>query len=110
MDYEVSANNIQLKSSFDVSKKDFERELATIRERHPDSLVWNRSMDLKGTLGDAINTSKVTYYTLVEAAAYNMRHWTNKNALSSFVSWLKTLVGRLENVLFVNENKNACLR
>ena len=57
---------------------------------------------LKGTLGDAINT-------LMAAAAYNMRHWMNKNALSSFVSWLKTLVGRLENVLFGNENKSACL-
>jgi hypothetical protein len=45
MDYEVSANNIQLKSSFEVSKDDFERELAAIRDRHPDSLVWNRSMD-----------------------------------------------------------------
>ena len=45
MDYEVSANNIQLKSSFEVSKDDFERVLAAIRERHPDSLVWNRSMD-----------------------------------------------------------------
>lgn len=45
MDYEVSANNIQLKSSFEVSKDDFERELAAIRNRHPDSLVWNRSMD-----------------------------------------------------------------
>ena len=45
MDYEVSVDNIQLKSSFEVSKDDFERELAAIRERHPDSLVWNRSMD-----------------------------------------------------------------
>ncbi len=45
MDYEVSANNIQLKSSFEVSKDDFERELAAIRDRQPDSLVWNRSMD-----------------------------------------------------------------
>ena len=45
MDYEVSANNIQLKSSFEVSKDDFERELAAIRAQHPDSLVWNRSMD-----------------------------------------------------------------
>ena len=45
MDYEVSANNIQLKSSFEVSKDDFERELAVIREQHPDSLVWNRSID-----------------------------------------------------------------
>ena len=52
---------------------------------------------LKGTLGDAINT-------LMAAAAYNMRHWMNKNALSSFVSWLKTLVGRLENVIFENVN------
>ena len=47
---------------------------------------------LKGTLGDAINT-------MMAAAAYNMRHWMNKHALSSFVSWLLTLVGRLENVL-----------
>ena len=58
---------------------------------------------LKGTLGDAINT-------LMAAAAYNMRHWMNENALSSFVSWLLTLVRRLENVLFENENKSACLR
>ena len=58
---------------------------------------------LKGTLGDAINT-------LMAAAAYNMRHWMNKNALSSFVSWLKTLFGRLENVIFGNENKSACQR
>ena len=57
---------------------------------------------LKGTLGDGINT-------LMAAAAYNMRHWMNKNALSSFVSWLKTLVGCLENMLFGNVNKNACL-
>ncbi|MBO6044917.1 MAG: IS5 family transposase, partial [Bacteroidales bacterium] len=52
---------------------------------------------LKGTLGDAINT-------LMAAAAYNMRHWMNKNALSSFVSWLKTLVGSLKNVIFENVN------
>lgn len=45
MDYEVSANNIQLKSSFEVGKDDFVRELAAIREQHPDSLVWNRSID-----------------------------------------------------------------
>lgn len=56
---------------------------------------------LKGTLGDAVNT-------LIAAAAYNMRHWMNKNALSSFVSWLLALVGRLENVLFGNENQYAC--
>ena len=56
---------------------------------------------LKGTLGGAINT-------LMAAAAYNMRHWMNKHASYSFVSWLKTLVGRLENVIFGNENKSAC--
>ena len=57
---------------------------------------------LKGTLGDAVNT-------LMAAAAYNMRHWMNKNALSSFVSWLLALVRHLENVLFENENQYACL-
>ena len=57
---------------------------------------------LKGTRGDAINT-------LMADAAYNMRHWMNKTALSSFASWLKTLFGRLENVIFGNENKSACL-
>ena len=56
---------------------------------------------LEGTRGDAINT-------LMAAAAYNMRHWMNKNALSTFVSWLKTLVGRLENVIF--ESVNQCTR
>ena len=55
---------------------------------------------LKGTLGDAINT-------MMAAAAYNMRHWMNKHALSSFFSWLLTLVRRLENVLFENENQYA---
>ena len=55
---------------------------------------------LKGTLGDAINT-------MMAAAAYNMRHWMNKNALSSIVSWLLALVRRLENVLFENENQYA---
>ncbi len=55
---------------------------------------------LKGTLGDAINT-------LMAAAAYNMRHWMNKKASSSFVSWLMALVRRLENAIFGNENKNA---
>ena len=43
MDYEVSSNNIKLKSSYEVSKEDFVRELTVIREQHPDSLVWNRS-------------------------------------------------------------------
>ena len=56
---------------------------------------------LKGTLGDAINT-------MMAAAAYNMRHWMNKNALSSFVFWLLTLVRRLENVILGNENKSTC--
>ena len=58
---------------------------------------------LKGTLGDAINT-------MMAAAAFNMRHWMNKNALSSFVSWLKTLAGHLENMLFETENQYACWR
>ena len=58
---------------------------------------------LKGTLGDAINT-------MMAAAAFNMRHWMNKNALSSFVSWLKTLAGHVEKVLFENINQYACWR
>ena len=42
--------------------------------------------------------------TIEEAKeAFNMRHWMNKNALSSFVSWLLTLVRRL----FENENQYA---
>lgn len=45
MAYEVSSNNIKLKSSYEVGKDDFERELAVIREQHPDCLVWNRSID-----------------------------------------------------------------
>ena len=45
MDYEVSSNNIKLKSSYEVSKDDFERELLALRERHPESQVWNRSID-----------------------------------------------------------------
>ena len=57
---------------------------------------------LKGTLGDAINT-------MLAAAAYNMRHWMNKNAFSLFVSWLKKLVGRLENVIIANEKQYAGL-
>lgn len=40
----MSANNIRLKSSFEVSKDDFERELLALRERHPESQVWNRSI------------------------------------------------------------------
>ena len=57
---------------------------------------------LKGTLGDAINT-------MMADAAYNMRHWMNKNAVSVFVSWMKTLVGRFEKVILRNENESACL-
>lgn len=53
---------------------------------------------LKGTLGDAINT-------LMAAAAYNMRHWMNRNALSSFGFWLKTQIRSLENVLFGNKKQ-----
>jgi len=45
MEYEVSSNNIRLKLSYEVSKDDFERELAAIRKLHPDCLVWNRSFD-----------------------------------------------------------------
>ena len=56
----------------------------------------------KETFGDAINT-------LMSAAAYDMRHWMNKNAISCFVPWLKTLLRRFENVLFVSENKCARL-
>ena len=41
------------------------------------------------------------------AAAYNMRHWMNKNALSSFVSWLKMVIKGLENVKFGNESQYA---
>ena len=45
--------------------------------------------------------------TMMAAAAFNMRHWMNKNALSSFVSWLKTVIKGLENVIFGNENQYA---
>ena len=44
MQYNISSYNIKLKSSFEIGKEDFERELGVIRERHPDCLVWNRSM------------------------------------------------------------------
>ena len=57
---------------------------------------------LKGTLGDAINT-------LMAAAAYNLRHWMSKNALQFFVSWLRVLVGCLENVILANEKQYAGL-
>ena len=42
--YSVSENNIHLESSFTVPKVDFEHELTQIREQHPDSRVWNRSL------------------------------------------------------------------
>ena len=44
MQYHISSNDLQLKSSFKVKKKDFERELAKIREKHPRSRVWKRSL------------------------------------------------------------------
>ena len=44
MQYKITPTNIQLKSSFEVRKEDFERELLEMREKHPDSLVWNRSI------------------------------------------------------------------
>ena len=44
-DCTVTPNNIHLESSFKVGKDDFEKELMTIREQHPDSLVWNRSIE-----------------------------------------------------------------
>ena len=52
---------------------------------------------------------KVFKIRLMAAAAYNMMHWMNRNALASFVSWLLTLVRRLENVIFENVNKSARL-
>ena len=45
MQYKVTPTNIQLKSSFEVRKADFERELLEMREKHPESQVWNRSID-----------------------------------------------------------------
>ena len=44
MQYNITPTNIQLKSSFKVKKADFERELLAMREAHPESLVWNRSI------------------------------------------------------------------
>ena len=42
--YTVSDGNIHLESSFKVPKGDFERELEAIRERHPECLVWKRTL------------------------------------------------------------------
>jgi len=44
MQYKISPNNIQIKSSFKVKKEAFGRELANIREKHPKCLVWRRGM------------------------------------------------------------------
>ena len=41
-------------------------------------------------------------------AAFNMRHWKNKISFSSYIFWLRTLVGRLEIVIFGNQNQYAC--
>ena len=38
--YTVSPNNIHLENSFRVRKNAFRRELKAMRERFPDSLVW----------------------------------------------------------------------
>ena len=42
--YTVTPTNIHLESSFKVHKKAFESELLAMREQHPDSLVWNRTI------------------------------------------------------------------
>ena len=44
-EYSVSENNIHVDSSFRVRKEDFESELRSIRERYPESQVWNRSLE-----------------------------------------------------------------
>ena len=44
MQYTISPNNLHVKSSFEIRKKDFERELMAVRAEHPDCLVWNRSI------------------------------------------------------------------
>ena len=43
--YNVSENNIHLDSSYLVCKDDFESELNALREQHPNSQVWNRSIE-----------------------------------------------------------------
>ncbi len=43
--YSVSENNIHLDSSYQVHKDDFESELNALREQHPNSQVWNRSIE-----------------------------------------------------------------
>lgn len=44
MQYTISSNNLHVKSSFEIPKKDFERELMAVRAEHPESQVWNRSI------------------------------------------------------------------
>ena len=44
MQYKISPNDLQLKSSFKVKKEAFARELAKIREKHPECRVWKRSL------------------------------------------------------------------
>ena len=44
-EYSVSENNIHVESSFRVRKDDFEGELKALREQHPESQVWNRSVE-----------------------------------------------------------------
>ena len=44
MQYTLSPTNIHLISSFEINKEDFERELIALREKHPECLVWNRSI------------------------------------------------------------------
>ena len=43
--YSVSENNIHLDSSYQVRKDDFENELNALRKQHPNSQVWNRSIE-----------------------------------------------------------------
>lgn len=44
LQYRLSPSNLHLISSFEIPKKDFERELLALRSLHPDCLVWNRSI------------------------------------------------------------------
>ena len=44
MQFEITPDNIHITSSFEVRKDDFERELLAMREAHPESRVWNRSI------------------------------------------------------------------
>ena len=44
-EYSVSENNIHVDSSFRIRKDDFEEELRKMREQHPESQVWNRSVE-----------------------------------------------------------------